>query len=137
MTFRQHGTYRLNLRGNILFIEAVGAWNAEASINIMRDIKQCTAALHHNKWAMHIDVRSWELGTPDFEKVTEQELKELLIIGLKRSAYVIDQGVTKLRQISAVQPDPEFHTWQFFSTYQQALDWLIKQGFSYQPPTSN
>ncbi|WP_416307787.1 hypothetical protein [Neptunicella sp. SCSIO 80796] len=124
MTFEQHGHYELELNGNILFVVAKGEWNAEASINIMRDIKHITQGLHGKPWAMHIDVLSWVLGTPEFQQVVTAEL-----LGLTHSAYVFDEGLAKLAQISSSQPKSDNHHWQMFNNHADALDWLKQQGF--------
>ena len=48
--FQQHGSYLLQVKGNVLIAELNGAWNLETAIEYKNDFKRSAAELVESTW---------------------------------------------------------------------------------------
>ena len=81
MNYRPHGEHRLHCDDDIITAELLGTWNAEAAEHYGRDLRAHIRRLNGRPWARIIDLRSYELHTP-----------EVIEMGKQFAAWAADNG---------------------------------------------
>lgn len=127
--FQAHGDFDIQLRGNILFVKAWGAMNAEAESLVYDTVLDAIAPLKGRPWAFLIDSTEWELGTPEFAQKLSEHMETFVKKGLKRGAHVTGSGCAKRIQIESIKADPSLHERRFFISVEEAIAWLSSEGF--------
>lgn len=128
--FTAHGKYKLWLENQVIVLAAAGGWNKEAAQELFESISQLLPALNGNKFAKLVDARQWELGTPDFQYLTESALQELVEQGLTREVFIVQKGSLKKDQLKLITPTDSRYQRTFVETPEQAINWLKEQGFN-------
>lgn len=62
---KEHGSYSLSITHKTIILKASGAWNYEMSVKFCKEFKQTVLPICDSKWASLIDVREWDLATPE------------------------------------------------------------------------
>ncbi|WP_100641871.1 hypothetical protein [Alteromonas facilis] len=123
------GSFQLERNGDIVELIAIGCWDERLAHEFLTQVKQLIAPLDGRTWATIVDVREWELGTPEFQEVITQGTEEQVSLGLRREAYVIDESQVKMFQIDAMMPQGDAYYARYFKTYIDAFAWLNQEGF--------
>ena len=61
----EHGNFKISINSQTIILEAYGAWNYETAIRFCHDFKQSVKKIESKPWASLIDLREWDLSTPD------------------------------------------------------------------------
>ena len=72
MNYRPHGEHRLHRDDNIIVAELLGTWNAQAAQHYGRELRRHIRSLHGRPWCRIIDLRGYELHTPEVIKLGAQ-----------------------------------------------------------------
>lgn len=129
MKFAAHGRYELTLKGNVIFMKAMGAWNKEAAEKAFDDIRAMRADISSSTFAKLINAQEWILGTPEFQYLTKIALEELVKDGLRCEAYVVGDGSVKREQINLMTPNNPEYARTIVTNTKEAEAWLAKKGF--------
>lgn len=129
--FDAHGSFSLELRGNILVFRAAGAWNKETAIQFATQANQKLKPIAGQPWCIFSHISNWELSTPDCNPFLKATVQEGVNNGLRCEAVLNTTGQIKLEQFNLSMPDEGDFKRAFFSTEEDALAWLKKEGFSY------
>ncbi len=62
---QEHGTFDITLVGQIITVRFYDAWNLETALRCCQEYKTLVKQICHAPWACVVDLRKWELGTPD------------------------------------------------------------------------
>lgn len=134
--FSEHGSFHVELRGNILFLDIEGAWNIETALAYQKEIAEAIKPIIGQNWAVVTLMDDWELCTPDSEKVIVKIVLDAIGKGLIREAVVSSQGTLKLElfdKYSHVNTSSDT-TIEFkrhiYQDEKKALEWLSSEGFS-------
>jgi hypothetical protein len=134
--FNLHGTFKIELQDDIVFVDMIGAWNLETAIAFSAEIKALTKQIYGRPWAALTRMDEWELCTPDCEPVIVEFSLDAKRSGLTREAVVNEKESTKLELFSRFRNDslvkqanPEFER-RFFKNLASGLAWLHSEGFS-------
>ena len=93
--FQQHGSYRLQVKGNVLIAELNGAWNLETAIEFKNEFKRSTAKLIESTWGHLAFLDDWETGTPEIDAVIIELVQWCWKHNLKRAAHVYSPSAFK------------------------------------------
>lgn len=114
--FNLHGTFNIELRDDIVFVDMIGAWNIETAIAFSDEIKEIIKPIFGRPWAALTHMEEWELCTPDCESVIVEFSLNAKRSGLTRKAVVNEMESTKLELFSRFRNDtlvkqanPEFN----------------------------
>jgi hypothetical protein len=134
--FNEHGSFKVELRGNILFLTIVGAWNIETSKAYQQAISEAIKSLVGTQWAVLTFMDDWELCTPDCEPIFVEIILDGIAKGLVKEAVVNNKSTLKLELFSKYQKikTPNDTNIPFkrhvYQDEKSALAWLVEQGFS-------
>ncbi|WP_100658435.1 hypothetical protein [Alteromonas flava] len=123
------GSFQLERNGDIIELIAIGRWDERLAHQFLEQVETLIAPLDGRPWATIVDVREWELGTPEFQDVITAGTEKQVAMGLRREAYVIDESQVKVFQIDAMMPPDELYHARYFRTYIDAFSWLNQEGF--------
>ncbi|MDO6446238.1 hypothetical protein Q4493_10690 [Colwellia sp. 1_MG-2023] len=76
--FSAHGKHHLEVKGNKLICKISGAWNLEQAQNFVKDLKATINQYQldaRHQWVRVVDMREWELSTPDAQQCINNYLK--------------------------------------------------------------
>ncbi|MBE1299502.1 MAG: hypothetical protein GJ680_06310 [Alteromonadaceae bacterium] len=127
--YKAHGDYSLSHNNQTIFVEPVGAMNAEAGLALVADILILAKSLSVPQWALCIDARRWILGTPEFQEKTKAGIEGLIAHGLTRTAYVLELESVQHYQVANMMPVAQGYKRRYFPEKEAALEWLASQGF--------
>jgi hypothetical protein len=127
--FEAHGHYDLSVSRNIIHLKASGEWNKEIAEQLFAEINELVDKLDGNVFAKLIDAREWQLGTHEFTYLAKESIDELVQRGLRREAYIVDEGHTKQYQILLMTPKANGYERRLFRHESHALCWLNEEGF--------
>lgn len=123
------GSYQLNRQDDIIEFVAYGQWNDKTALQWLKDMDELLVSMDGCQWATLIDVREWQLGTPEFQSIIEEATVDHVNRGLRREAYIIDESQAKAFQIDSMMPQDSLYIAKYFHTYMEALSWLNDEGF--------
>ena len=133
--FTEHGSFHVELKGNLLLQEIEGAWNIETSIAYKAAIDDIIKPMIGKPWATMTLMSNWELCTPDSELILVSIIKEAIEHGMVREAVVNDTGIIKLQLFEKYRNDKIHKNAKIpfkrrvFQNEKEALEWLASEGF--------
>lgn len=135
--FSAHGSFDIALYKNVFVAVCEGAWNLETAASYEhQSTKLLMPVIATEPWAQITVISDWELATPDVEPVMNRMVKQATHSGLHREAVVNTSGLIKLEQFNrTIKVAHNDFQRRFFSTYEDAADWLKQEGF-HPPPNS-
>ncbi|MBT0585605.1 hypothetical protein [Alteromonas oceanisediminis] len=123
------GSFQLNRNGNVVELIALGQWDEALARAFLSGVEQLVKPLNGRSWATIVDVREWELGTPEFQEIITDGTQLQVAMGLRREAYIIDASQVKIFQIDAMMPPDPLYSARYFQQYGDGLAWLADEGF--------
>lgn len=124
--FEPHGDYSLAVEAELIIVKASGAWNEQGKRRIMQDVLGAIRRLNAKRFSMLVDVSDFELGTPEFQRVSFFEKVRLIQLGLNKTAYVNQSNrQAHLQQIAMMQPQIQSFQWGVFDNIDSAQGWLV------------
>ncbi len=128
-----HGSFDLWVDNQVLLARISGAWNEEETRLYFKQIKEVTQPIIHRPWAMLLHLNSWQLGTPEAERVTKEIVYWIAQHGLARIAEIYSPSVMIQLEIDRlVQEAPDEIERRHFLEEEKAFAWLASQGFPVQ-----
>lgn len=128
--YQAHGDYSISASKSVIFVEPVGAMNAEAGVAVVQDVLALARTLSVPNWGLCIDARRWILGTPEFQEKTKAGIEGLIAHGLTRTAYVLELESVQHYQVANMMPVAQGYERRYFPEKEVALEWLVSQGFN-------
>jgi len=124
-----HGRYTIEREERTIFIRVMGAWNLEGYRDFVAAFKQEALALREQPWGVIVDIREWELSTPEVE-AEEDELQLWTLHNNQRwRAFVSDASYIKALKIEeGAKPVEEGIESRFFSSHKDARQWFASLG---------
>ena len=92
---RIHGSFSFYLDDQLVAIRAFGSWNLECAQEFRKLVEKNTYLYHEKQYLSLIDLREWELGTPDAIAFLAEQ-------GGKPQPY--DRSIGGLREIELGKP---------------------------------
>jgi len=62
---KEHGTFELELKGQLIIVRAFDAWNIETSQSLCNNYLKLVDKIKDKPWGCFVDLTKWEHGTPD------------------------------------------------------------------------
>jgi hypothetical protein len=126
MDFEQHGTFKLNVEKNILYVDAKGPFNDQFILKYSIAIEDHIRSLEHSDWSQIVVLHELSLYTPQAEQALIKSAIDRRKRGLVDIAFVLkDTKSTFLIQIQLSRCYSEGGVnHQFFDTQAQAKEWL-------------
>ena len=127
MTLPEHGSYELELQGQILIQRAAGAWNFETAKRCCAEYKALAETINASPWGVVVNLLNWELGTPDIWSEIDavnrwadqnNEKFEAVICTNDIQVMLLERTYDNFSKVETCFCDSE----------QQAIDWLISKG---------
>lgn len=127
MAFDPHGSFDLDVRGEVLFVTLEGSWNLEQVKKFFGAYKPFVLGQGLEKFGVVSDFRNLEGATPDaiafFEEVTawakeQGQVARAQVLNSALREYIVNQA-TKSRDIFQIQS---------FDNREEALDWMVSLG---------
>lgn len=130
MNFAAHGQYQIVVQKRVVEITAVGVWNDLTAKSFFSELDERVNAFNGESFGCLVDLRLWELGTPEMQQAVLERTHEMIERGLVKDAYVVGIGQVKQAQVAAMTPKSEGYERQYFETHLEALLWLKVGGFA-------
>lgn len=129
MPFQQHGSYKLWIKGNVLYALLDGQWNEQAALNFTKDFKALISGFDGD-WGHMVYLEQWELCGPEMFEVIQDLVDWCLANGLKRAAHVYKSSAVKQDLISkmVIEEIGDFKK-AVFDNPQSAANWLTNEGY--------
>ena len=127
--FAAHGSFELDISGNIIISHIKGAWNRETAIDFETQMKKAIRELKGVPFGMVSVFDEWELYTPDCKPIVSELFFHALQCGLQKEGLVNSHDSVKMRHFALlISSYPDFERKLFTST-EQALEWLATYEF--------
>lgn len=112
-----------------MFIVVRGGWNLEGYRDFEKQFKAAAQPLISNPWGVIVDVREWELSTPDIEAV-EKELQLWTLRNNQRwRAFVSEESKLKEEQINRSTKTVSHEiVSRYFQSMEGAREWFNELG---------
>ena len=125
---REHGSYQIQLIGQVISTKLIGQWNYETTEHYVNDALAQAKLISDKPWACLIDLTEWELWTPDVWPLLEEANRWSAANNQKYEA-TITKMATHERVLE--KTDEGFSggvITQVFDNHQKALEWLQSVG---------
>jgi hypothetical protein len=128
--FSEHGSFELQLDGNILVAKLVGGWNIEAAQKFSDNFKAAARPLTHADWGHLVFLDDWDTGIPGVAEIILALVNWCVVNRLKCAAHVYTPSAFKQYYVdSVVEERPGEFSRKLFDNKQRALEWLAEKGF--------
>lgn len=123
-----HGSFKLTIKEKTLIVTAIGAWNYETAVSCGKEYKRLVSGLEGKPWACLVDLKEWELFTPDASDYINELNKwgninnqkyEVVVFGLSIHQAVLEKSHEVLTNVEI----------KFYENLEQAYEWLETIGF--------
>lgn len=122
----KHGDIDLSLDGNIIIATFVGSFNEECIVEYSDNIKAMVAEFGDQPFAILVDNRKLEGGTPEAYGVLEGYNQWLLTTKIVAKAFITPSSIT-MDIINSYAPSIKVQNSKNLSSKEEALDWLKEQ----------
>ncbi|WP_028862868.1 hypothetical protein [Psychromonas aquimarina] len=128
---QEHGSFTIRIVGQLIRVQAFGAWNYETAKRFCIEYKAAAQSLIQEPWACLLDLSKWELATPDIRGLVEErnlwanrnnQKYEVVVCRSPLQRYLIEKMLLNLNNIEL----------NFFKEQSEALDWLRSVNFDLQ-----
>ncbi|TDF34633.1 hypothetical protein EYS14_23020 [Alteromonadaceae bacterium M269] len=129
--WQAHGTAIQRVVDRVIYIKVMGGFNLEGAEDNSNKIMQKVSA-HFNDgeaWANFHDLTHFELGTPDLKDVAERHYQWSLKQGMTHEAILAPNMMAREMMQMMLKPFSDSAYFAYFDTMEEALDWLVTQGF--------
>lgn len=117
-----YGHYTLGHKGNIVYVKGIGAWDEKGPQNLFQDFPKVIEAMDAEQWAFIVDLREWDLATPEALDMWPSFQERLVEGGLKCMAMVYEESFLKTHLTQKYVSD-ELIPIDMFTCEQDALVW--------------
>ncbi|MFT4906338.1 MAG: hypothetical protein ACI978_000398 [Oleispira sp.] len=123
----EHGSFEFELKGQVLIMRPIGAWNVETAIRCCLEYKALAETINHSPWACVVNLLSWELGTPDIWPEIDavnawadnhNEKFEAVICLTAIQTMLLEKTYDKFINVQT----------RFFETETESLEWINSNG---------
>lgn len=121
-----HGDFKIIKYKHSLDVKIIGQWNYEGAIGYIDKFKKAASSISQNDWGVIVDLREWELGTPETERPIAElqfwckdnnQRYEATVIGDKDiRRFQMDKYLETLDRNSIEQ--------KYFKNYDDAIKWF-------------
>ena len=127
-----HGDSHVSAQGRILYLELHGAFNYEG---VKKVIENClnvalTKLYNGNTWAQVIDLRQFELSTPDTQKVISYYYSIAHSLGLRYEVVLVTRPIIEEFNRKLMLPFRSILVSRYFSQPSEAIVFLDELGFT-------
>ncbi len=126
MNRQNHGTTDVKLNANVIEAVFCGSFNEYAIRVYAKKVRDIIVALEGAKFAMLVDDRAVEGGTPEAYNALNEYNEWLNTQALVAKAFVIDSGMTK-SILKKRTPALDQQNVAYFEDIEQAREWLHTQ----------
>lgn len=123
----EHGSFKMEVTGKTLMLKPIGAWNIQTAKRCCDEYRQLVLDFKGKEWAGIVDLRDWELGTPEIWAEIDAVNAWANQHNYKYEAVVSSSGVQKALLTRSHEVLTNVDT-QFFENYQDAEKWLANKG---------
>lgn len=127
----KHGSYVLEISGNILLVEATGPWDDIAIREYTQDNKAVVKQMAGNEWGCLAVFTGNAIMPPDAEQDLIATTAWRVKHGLAAVALVVTETFIPAlvkSQFTRIYTSAKVK-FAFFNSKQSALEWLLQQGF--------
>ncbi|WP_108649965.1 hypothetical protein [Dongshaea marina] len=126
MTLKEHGTFTLEIRQEILLINPIGAWNLEMAQHFCADYREFCRELIEQPWGSLLDFGQWQLGPPDMWQPIEELAVWLSHRHHSFEAVICPLSIQKQLIKRRFEITPGLIT-EFFDDWDKAFAWCLQQ----------
>ena len=127
--------YTLTPYAGLLHVESFLSWDEKVSEQFMKDAMGLVLQYYtENDWAVLHDMRNWQLGTPEFERILSGLLHREVTHTHTHHALVVGTSRIKTWQVEKIFKDIARYKIRLFRHYKDAEKWLASQGFDKSVP---
>ncbi len=124
-----HGNFTISCEQQTIFVRVIGAWNLEGYRDFVAAFKQAALPLSAKPWGVIVDIRDWELSTPEVEAEEEELQLWTLRHNQRWRAFVSEPSYIKAAKIEqGAEPVADGIESQFFATHADAREWFRSLG---------
>lgn len=122
--------YTIHPRQHILFIQIFSAWDERVADQYLKDIETVMDRYFSNEpWAALLELRSWELNTPEAEKKIWDSNRNLSK-PVTHVAFVVGRSETKKWQLEKMLKNVDAFKYRIFIRKSDAEQWLNDSGYN-------
>lgn len=124
---QEHGTFEMDLHGQVIRLKVFGCWNRETTSRWCSEYKARIDSIKTKPWARFIDLTFWELTTPDVWECVDEvntwanlnnQKYEVVICPLPIQKYILQRAHQVLSNVEII----------FCKNIQEAKKWLELNG---------
>lgn len=121
-----HGAFDIHTQDRIVDVRVWEAWNAEGMARFIEQFKAAARSLGDGPWAALIDLRDWELATPETEKQVDELQAWCIENGQSFEAVVVgDAALAQAQMQRYSQLITGFIEQRHFANREEARRWLL------------
>lgn len=124
---REHGSFKMQVVGQTLIVQCFDSWNLETVQRMCKEYKALASTISDKPWACLVDMRHWELSTPEMWDEIDVLNEWGNANSQKYEAVVCSLNLQKELMVESHEVLTNVET-QFCDTIEQAHAWLAQQG---------
>ncbi|RRJ83614.1 hypothetical protein [Aestuariirhabdus litorea] len=101
---KEHGSFEITRRGRIIECDCSGTWNRETADRYCRQHRALVRQIGSQPWAKILDLRGWELGTPDVVVPLRELYVWCVLHGQVRQVNIRHQSLFKQFHLENIVP---------------------------------
>lgn len=127
-----HGSWdcQLLIDQKIVLQKGKGSWNVNAANGYAKDLLNCADNLSAEPWASLGYGVDWELGVPEIEDVVIALFHKIARLNCTIHVVVVKNSVAKFQLQKMLKVDADKYQLVFTSSINEAIDVLMKNGFT-------
>lgn len=127
---RPHGEYTITTNGQVIELAIGGMWNLEGMREFVEAFKKQATGIKNSPWAVLIDLRFWDLGTPETDAVMDDLQDWCLNNNQTHEAVILSEHAVAAAQMERYSEVIKGKLEQsYFSEPAEARNWLRELGF--------
>lgn len=130
-----HGNATISREGRVLVMDISGSWNLPGYLEFVERFKAAAEPLTAGEWGVLVDIREWDLSTPEVQEVESELQRWTLEHGQRWRAFITDEsGLKEALTTKSAEPVQGEIESRYFRSAEEARAWLDGLGLFREPP---